>query len=93
MPYSEPTYSDPQPMQSIVIDEHGVHRFRENSLVRYLLDAGGLTLNDLAMLPSIPGEDREQLAQLIGYSISGFAELSYVRDETYEKAMKASDKL
>jgi len=29
-------------------------------------------------------EDREQFAQLIGYSLSGFGELSYVSDETCE---------
>jgi len=33
-----------------------------------------------------PQEDREQFAQLIGYSLSGFGELDYVSDETYEVA-------
>ena len=28
-------------------------------------------------------EDREQFAQLIGYSVSGFGDLSYVSDETW----------
>ena len=31
-------------------------------------------------------EDREQFAQLIGYPFSGWGELSYVSDKTYELA-------
>ena len=31
-------------------------------------------------------EDREQFAQLIGYSVSGFGELSYASAEMVEKA-------
>ena len=33
-------------------------------------------------------EDREQFAQLIGYSMSDFGELSYVTDRTYMAAME-----
>ena len=40
------------------------------------------------MLKSFPQEDREQFAQLIGYSICGYHELSYVSDES---AAQASD--
>ncbi|GMV06748.1 MAG: hypothetical protein AMXMBFR53_30230 [Gemmatimonadota bacterium] len=36
--------------------------------------------------PSFSVEDSEQFAQLIGYSLSGFGELSYVTDETYNAA-------
>jgi hypothetical protein len=63
-------------------------RFKKNVLVRYLLDAGGIDMNQLASLPSIPQTDREQFAQLIGYSVDGFAELSYVS----EKAIREADK-
>jgi hypothetical protein len=37
-------------------------------------------------------EDREQFAQLIGYSLCGFSDLSYVSDETYYKAEKSLKK-
>ena len=37
---------------------------------------------------NFPKEDWEQLAQLIGYDLSGFSELPYVSDETYETALK-----
>jgi len=73
------------PMQPLYADEHGTTRFKANSIVRHLLDHGGIDMNDLAML-DFPVEDREQFAQLIGYSLSGFGELGYVRDETYTLA-------
>lgn len=74
------------PVQPLVRVE-GIVRFKENAIVRYLLDAGPFNMNTLAIAP-FSGEDREQLAQLIGYSISGFGDLSYVTDETYLRAGK-----
>lgn len=79
----------PLPMQPIEPDEGGTLRFRQNALVRYLLDHGGLDMNHLAMR-NFPKEDREQFAQLIGYSLSGYGELSYVSDESYETAVAIS---
>ena len=73
------------PLQPIYKDEHGTVRFRGNAIVRYLLDNGDVDLNDLAMI-DFPQADREQFASLIGYSLSGFSELDYVSDETYEVA-------
>lgn len=68
-----------QPMQPIVLDAQGTVRFQSNAIVRFLVDVAGLKgmdLNALAVMPfSI--EDRNQLAQLIGYSVSGFGDLSY----------------
>ena len=78
---SEPKH----PVQPLVTDSEGVLRFKANAIVRYLLDNGPFNLNDLALLP-FSDEDREQFAQLIGYSLSGFGDLSYVSDETYERA-------
>ena len=72
------------PIQPIYTDDHGTLRFRENKIVRFLLDNGGLDLNQLArMLPDCR-EDWEQFAQLIGDSLSGFGDLSYVSNETDE---------
>lgn len=79
------------PMQPIVLDPHGTPRFRQNALVRYLLDQpGGQTLNDLARLPNIPMEDWAQLAQLIGYSVSGYGELSYALNVEEANAVAAA---
>ena len=79
------------PIQPLEKDSHGVLRFKENKIVRYLLDNGGITLNDLATM-DFSQDDSEQFAQLIGYSLSGFGELSYVSDETYWAAQIVKDK-
>ena len=97
----------PHPMQPVIRDEHGILRFRENAIVRYIVDhaadvvhrgakaidpdtgrpfhQGKLDLSKLSML-DFPQEDREQFAQLMGYSIEGYHELSYVSDESASQA-------
>ena len=77
------------PMQPLLIDERGTVRFKQNAIVRYLLDAGGIDLNEIAVLP-FSQDDREQFAQLIGYSVSGYGDLSYVRDASYARAVAAA---
>jgi hypothetical protein len=79
--------SNRQPIQPIVTDDKGVLRFKENVLVRYLLEHGGLNMNDLARV-ECADEDRQQFAQLIGYSIDGYSELSYVDDEAFSVACR-----
>jgi hypothetical protein len=69
----------------MIKDEHGRDRFKANAIVVHLLDKGGFDMNSLAMM-DFSNEDREQFAQLIGYSLSGFGELSYVSEETYVAA-------
>jgi hypothetical protein len=44
-------------------------------------------MNHLAEM-DFSAEDREQFAQLIGYSLSGFGELDYVSDATYDAAVR-----
>ena len=79
------------PIQPLEKDKHSTVRFKENAIVRHLLDNGGIDLNALAMI-DFTQEDREQFAQLIGYSLSGFGELSYVSDATYEAADNMHEK-
>jgi hypothetical protein len=74
------------PMQQIETDEQGIKRFRRNKIVEYLLDNGGLDMNAIACV-SFDNEDRRQFAQLIGYSISGYSDLSYVDDASYATVM------
>lgn len=73
------------PIQPIGKDEHGVVRFKKNAIVCYLLDNGGIDLNAIARL-QFSREDREQFAQLIGYSVCGASDLSYVSSEVIEAA-------
>lgn len=73
------------PMQPIVWDKRRVIRFKANPIVAWLLDNGGLDMNDIAV-KRFKREDQEQFAQLIGYSVSGFGELSYATRATVQKA-------
>jgi multidrug resistance efflux pump len=76
------------PIQPLAKDAQGVLRFKENKLVRHLLDwaqARGHGMNEMVVM-DFPQEDWEQFAQLIGYSLSGFSELSYVSDASYTAA-------
>lgn len=87
-----------QPMQPLVRDEHGTIRFQANAIVRYLLDEATAgrrcSMNDLARHQHLfSADDREQFAQLIGYSVSGYGDLSYVRDESYDAAHAAAQEL
>ena len=75
------------PIQPTYVDDRGVRRFKPNALVKALADHAtrtGFSMNELAEKFSSPehDDDRRQLAQLIGYSVSGFGDLSYVDSET-----------
>ena len=76
-----------QPMQPIETDGNGVRRFRKNAIVSYLLDNGGIDLNQLACI-GFPQSDRDQFTQLIGYSVSAApisAELQSAADSVVEE--------
>ena len=81
----------PHPMQPLVWDGDVV-RFRRNKIVEYLFNTGRLNLNDIACMP-FDAEDRQQIAQLLGYSVSGYGELNYVTDDSYAEARAAADKM
>jgi hypothetical protein len=70
------------PTQPLETDANGVLRFKKNTIVSFLAEG---RLNELAMM-DFPKEDREQLAQLTGYSLDGYGSLSYVTNESYETA-------
>lgn len=78
------------PMQPIVW-VNDVVRFKANNIIRHIIDHGSISLKDIAMLAGDPEngftqEDQEQLAQLIGYSVSGFGDLSYASEMAVEEA-------
>ncbi len=61
------------------------YRFVKNSIVEFLLNYGLYDLNQLAVM-DFTREEREQFDQLSGYSLSGYSELSYVSDDSYDTA-------
>lgn len=81
------------PIQPLAKDIHGVLRFQKNQIVSDIMDCAsshGLDLNAIARR-DYSNKDRQQLAQLIGYSLSGYAELrSYVDDAAYAAAVAKS---
>ena len=78
--------------QPIERDDKGTLRFRSNGIVKFLLGVGPFDMNNLALM-TFSDRDRRQFAQLIGYSVNGYCELSYVRDKDAEKAMRQAEKV
>jgi hypothetical protein len=80
-----------QPRQPIGWADDGVIRFKENKIVKWMLDMGrGGQKFDLNLIVmrlhegKFSVEDLIQLDQLIGYSTSGFGDLSYIPPEEVE---------
>lgn len=74
------------PIQNIATDSDGVVRFVPNPIVEFILAKGrehGIDLNTISA-QGFSAEDQQQFAQLIGYSLSGYSELSYVTSEAYD---------
>lgn len=80
------------PIQPLANDEHGTLRFKANAIVRHLLDTHPTCdMNRLACM-DFTDDDRQQFAQLIGYSLSGYGELqSYVDDHAYATAAEMAE--
>jgi hypothetical protein len=89
MPVIAAGAGDP-PVRPMILDENGVLRFRENAIVRDLLDSGPLDLNAIA-LRHYTRADREELAMLLGYSVSGISDLRYMRQQTITRIDAVAD--
>ncbi len=74
--YQPPHQSTRQPIQPIILDEHGVRHFKANRIIEYLLRCNKFNMNELAML-NFDNDERQHFAQLIGYSVCGYTDLSY----------------
>ncbi len=76
------------PMQPVQL-VNNVMRFKRNAIVDDLLDFAtpkGFDMNHIVGSGKYSQDDMEQFAQLIGFSIDGFHEISYVSDETAKLA-------
>jgi hypothetical protein len=80
------------PMQPVYRDENDVVKFKPNKIIEYLFDIGALDLNRIAAM-EFPAEDRMQLSQILGYSVSGYSDLSYVTNKSANKAFEEAGKL
>ena len=78
-----------QPLYDEGTKKHGI-RFQPNAIVKHLLYHSGMNMHQLAGLGFDKG-DVAQLAQLLGYSLDGYGEQSYIPDELYERAAKKAE--
>ena len=77
------------PMQDLRWDGD-VIRFRANEIIKDAVESGAINLNDIAC-KQYSQADHMQLAQMIGYSVSGFGDLSYAHpDVVYEADRRAA---
>lgn len=80
------------PMQAIAKDNLGTIRFRRNQIIDYLYSKGLFDLNALAVM-EFDKADRIQIAQLLGYSVSGFGDLPYADADVVALADKIAKKV
>ena len=74
------------PIQPLMKDANGVVRFKGNDIVQHLLNTHPTyDMNHLARM-GFDDDDLRQFAQLIGYSLSDYGDLSYVDDHAYATA-------
>lgn len=75
----------PHPDQPIYLDVDDAPRFKRNAIVRFLQRRGGYefdTLHDM----NFSTEDWAQFMQLLGYSVCGYGELSFIPSDKIEHA-------
>lgn len=83
------------PMQPVVIAADGCARFKENKIVRDLLELAskhGMDLNQICIKGYEP-DDYAQLMELIGYSVSGYGDLDQSRRDHVRRADRDAERL
>ncbi|MNW03269.1 hypothetical protein D3C71_1991770 [compost metagenome] len=84
-----------QPMQPVVMADDQTVRFKRNQIIcdmQELCAKHGLDLNEIACR-DYSKDDRSQLMQLIGYSVSGYGNLSCSRAKHVMRADEKADKI
>lgn len=80
------------PMQKMHKDGK-IIRFVANQIIKDLYEQGKIDLNAIAANPAYSNDDRAQLSQLIGYSVSGYCDLSHPTEKNKDKAWARMEKL
>lgn len=78
------------PRQPLIVDDTGVVRFKQNRIVYALLNRcrdAGFGLNEIVR-EGFDADDYDQFMQLIGYSVSGYGELSSSPKDAVRRADK-----
>ena len=84
------------PNQPIELAEDGYIRFKKNKIVKKMLEfctERGYSLNEIRVDFYDDNDDYVQLMQLIGYSVSGYGDLSCVSKKECRRADRIAEKL
>lgn len=81
------------PMQKMIRTNSGVVRFVENKIVVHLLETAPESLNALCARFQDSPEDYEQFMMLIGYTVSGFVDMSQTNKHRAAGAQRSAEKL
>ena len=76
-----------------VVLVEGIARFRENPIVSYLLEIAPTDLNEIGMRFHDNPAAYAELAALIGYSVSGWGDLSQSDEESVARADEEAEAL
>lgn len=85
----------PHPVQPVVFDGHGTPRFKQNQIVKFMLDfmtQHRMGLDTLRGVPGFSEQDFEQLYQLMGYSVDGYGEI-FPHSEHLKGAEAATERM
>lgn len=77
--------SPEHPIQPLTKGTGEILRFKENEIIRMLELTGKINLNEIVG-EDFSDEDKQQLMQLLGYSLSGYADLPFVTDKAVANA-------
>jgi hypothetical protein len=75
-----------------IFDENGVQRFRKNGVLTHLVKIRSIELNQIALMfgrGSFSQRDFAEFNMALGYSVSGFADLSHFKDMEIENPVWA----
>lgn len=81
------------PIQPLLPEDGGGLRFKSNKIVEHVYDfaeKNGLELNKIAMM-DFSDDDRQQFAQLLGYSFGGYGNLNCVDGDAYSAAQNIAN--
>ncbi|BAO89009.1 hypothetical protein [Caballeronia cordobensis] len=77
------------PLQQVYVDDTGEPRFRANAIVQHLLTHGSIRWDQILRM-DFSLADREQIAQMLGYSIERYNELHWISQESFEATLTAA---
>ena len=80
------------PMQPIEKAADGVVRFKANAIVRWLIDTNRTNLNEITM-QGFDADDMVQFWQQLGYSVSGYGDLSFIPKDVVRRADRKAERI